>query len=82
VKSIFDSVIITLTPLKGKGVKAMQRNQDIRNAIRNAGVPVWLVAEKLGVHENTLYRHLRKKLHTDQKEELLKIVKDIQKFNG
>lgn len=59
----------------------MQRNQDIRNAIRSAGVPVWLVAEKLGVHENTLYRHLRKKLHRDQREELLKVIKELGKSN-
>ena len=34
-------------------------NQNIRKAMKQAGVPMWMVAQRLGVSENTLSRWLR-----------------------
>lgn len=37
------------------------RNESLRNAAKEAGVPIWRVAETMGVGEMTLTRLLRKK---------------------
>ena len=34
-------------------------NQDLRTAMKQAGVPMWAVAQRLGIAENTLSRWLR-----------------------
>lgn len=56
-----------------------KRNNDIRNAISKSRLTTWLVAEKLGIHENTLFRKLRKVL-TD--EEKMKIMEAIEKLKN
>ena len=40
------------------------KNQEIRNAIRSAGVRQWQVAEAMGLREDTLSRKLRHELYS------------------
>lgn len=55
-----------------------KRNTDIRNAISNAQLTTWLVAEKLGVHENTLFRKLRKELPNEEKIKIMEAIKVLK----
>ena len=57
-------------------MKYFTRNEEIRRA--KGSIPNWLVAEKLGIHENSYYRLLRKKLAKKKKEEILKIIEKIK----
>lgn len=52
------------------------RNEDIKKA--KGHVPNWAIAEKLGIHENTLYRWLRKELSSDEKHKILLAIKECQ----
>ncbi|KHE71932.1 hypothetical protein [Halobacillus sp. BBL2006] len=53
-----------------------KRNLEIRKA--KGSIPNWLVAEKLGIHENSLYRLLRQELPNEKKEEILDVIKKIK----
>ena len=50
-------------------------NLDIRNAIKNANLKHWQVADLLNISEATLVRKLRKELSVDEKEYILRIIK-------
>lgn len=52
------------------------RNKEIRRA--KGSVPNWLIAEKLGIHENSFYRLLRQELPKEKKEEILKIINELK----
>lgn len=54
----------------------LKRNQDIRKA--KGTIPNWLIAEKLGIHENSIYRMLRQELTNDKKKEILAIIQVIK----
>ena len=43
-------------------------------------IPRWLIAEKLGVHENTVYRILRSELTERKREEIIEIIKDLSLY--
>ncbi len=53
-----------------------QRNEDIRRA--KGSIPNWIVAEKLGIHENSYYRLLRKELPPGKKKEILEIIAGLK----
>lgn len=42
-------------------------NTEIRAELKAAKIPYWKVAEKLGVHENTIVRRMRKELSDDDR---------------
>lgn len=44
-------------------------NMDLRCAVWAAGVPLWAVAEELGVSVDTMYRWLRKPLSAERREQ-------------
>jgi wyosine [tRNA(Phe)-imidazoG37] synthetase (radical SAM superfamily) len=52
-------------------------NSDIRSAIKESKIYTWQVAEELNVHENTLYRMLRRPLSDKKKEEILNIISKL-----
>jgi hypothetical protein len=54
-----------------------KRNEEIRRA--KGSIPNWIVAEKLGIHENSYYRLLRKKLSVEKKEEILEIIEQLKR---
>ncbi len=58
-------------------MKYLMRNEEIRRA--KDSVPNWLIAEKLGIHENSFYRLLRQELPKEKKEEILKIIEELKR---
>ncbi|MED4903969.1 hypothetical protein [Parageobacillus thermoglucosidasius] len=56
----------------------MKPNSDIRQLIRQSGFCSWQVAEKLGVHENTFYRMLRKTLSEEDKKRIYKALEELR----
>jgi hypothetical protein len=55
------------------------KNQEIRLAARGAGVPLWQLAEALGVSEPTMTRKLRHELSDDEKARILTIIHELAK---
>lgn len=55
-----------------------KRNNDIRVLARKAGVPLWSVAEKIGIRENTLYYRLRYELTEEQRKEIVSAIKELE----
>jgi len=53
------------------------RNNDIRKLAKKSGVPLWKVAEKLGVADNTLYRYLRYEMTEEQRAQYINIIKKL-----
>jgi IS30 family transposase len=54
-----------------------KRNIDIRERMKENKIPFWLIAEKLEVHENTVYRLLRQELNESQKYKLHLIIDQL-----
>ncbi len=52
-------------------------NIDIRDAIRNARLAQWQVADRIGVAESTLVRWLRIELTDERKQQLLAAIKEL-----
>ena len=44
-------------------------NMDLRCAAWAAGVPLWTVAEEMGISVDTMYRWLRKPLSAERREQ-------------
>lgn len=53
-----------------------KRNEEIR--IAKGKIPTWVIAERLGIHENTLYHIMRKKLPEVEKQRILAAIHEIQ----
>ena len=56
----------------------VKANQDIRQYIKDSKVCSWEVAEKLAIHENSLYRMLRKELCSDEKERIFQVIEQLK----
>jgi predicted XRE-type DNA-binding protein len=59
--------------------KNMRPNLDLINLIRNSGFSQWKTAEKMGVHENTLCRMLRKELNEQEKARIVQALEQLKK---
>lgn len=57
-------------------------NQDIRRAIKEAGLYQWQVAEYIGVHDTTFTRWLRVELEGKEKEDILSAIKSLEDKKG
>lgn len=53
-------------------MKYLLRNEEIRRA--KGSIPNWVIAEKLGIHENSFYQELSE----EKKEEILKIIEELK----
>jgi hypothetical protein len=53
-------------------------NDNIRQHIKKSGFYSYEVSDKLGVHENTLCRLLRKELSESDKKRIFKALDDLQ----
>jgi uncharacterized protein (DUF433 family) len=53
-------------------------NLDIRQRIRDSKIYAWQVAEHLGIHENTLFRMLRRDLTDLEKTQILAAIETIK----
>lgn len=54
-------------------------NYDLRTAAKNAGVPLWAIADALHISEPTMTRKLRRELADDEKEQILDIIFALSK---
>ncbi len=56
-------------------------NQDLRNAARDAGVPLWAIADVLHISEPTMTRKLRRELGETEKRKILDIISALAKVD-
>ena len=52
-------------------------NYDLRTAAKNAGVPLWAIADALHISEPTMTRKLRRELPEKEKQQMLGIIKHL-----
>ena len=57
-----------------------KRNKEIRKA--KGSISNWVIAEKMGIHENSLYRLLRQELSEEKKGEILDIIDKLKLNHG
>lgn len=53
-------------------------NTDIREAIKQAGVRYWQVAECLGINDGNFSRKLRRELTADEKERVFRAIERLK----
>ena len=56
-------------------------NIDVRNAAKKNGLPLWIIANALGIHEVTLVKKLRVELPVKEKQLLLSIIDKISEYD-
>ena len=56
-------------------------NLDIRAELKNKKIPVYAVADVIGVHENTVFRRLRYELPEQDKQTFKRIINELSKQN-
>ena len=54
-------------------------NTEIRAELKAAKIPYWKIADKLGVHENTIIRRRRKELSNEDKARFNAAIAEIKK---
>ena len=52
-------------------------NIDLRLLARGKGVPLWKIADRLGVSDQTLFRQWREELSDDKKKEVIEAIEFI-----
>lgn len=53
------------------------RNKEIRDYIKSKGIPMWRVAERLGIADSNFSRMLRYEISEDKKKEIKHIVDEL-----
>lgn len=59
----------------------IKANADIRAELKNKKVPVYAIADVMGVHENTVFRRLRYELSEQDKQTLRRIINELSAQN-
>ena len=54
----------------------MRKNEEIKSALKEAGLKQWELAEKIGVGETTLSRWMRTELPAEKKQKMLQVIED------
>ncbi|MES1053647.1 hypothetical protein FOA24_32550 [Bacillus thuringiensis] len=54
-----------------------RRNEDIRKL--KGKIPTWVIAERLGIHENTFYHWMRKEMKLERKQVVMAVIEEIKK---
>lgn len=57
-------------------------NQDIRQALVEAGFKHWELAEALGIYEGNLSRKLRRELPSEQKEHIFRTIERMKEHRS
>lgn len=68
----------TNSKLGGRTVK----NLDVRDAVSNAGLRLWQIADKLGVADCNFSRKLRHELPDEEKERIFSIIAELSEGVG
>ncbi|RVT56434.1 hypothetical protein [Niallia taxi] len=55
-----------------------KKNLDIRKAIKESGLPHWLIAEHIGITDSTFSKWLRKELSDETKERIFGIIQRLE----
>lgn len=55
----------------------IRKNEDIRKAAVKYGIPLWMIAEHLGLSPSWFSVKLRKELSGQQKEEIHRVIQQI-----
>ena len=53
------------------------KNLAVRTAAKAAGIPLWRIADAIGVGEATMTRKLRHELPENEKKQLLNLIKQL-----
>ena len=53
------------------------QNLDLRKSAKAAGIPLWRIADAIGVSEPTMTRKLRHELPGNEKKQLLDLIKQL-----
>lgn len=53
------------------------KNFELRKAAKAAGIPLWRIADAIGVGEATMTRKLRHELPENEKKQLLNLIKQL-----
>ena len=53
------------------------QNLELRKAAKAAGIPLWRIADAIGVGEATMTRKLRHELPENEKKQLLNLIKQL-----
>lgn len=56
----------------------IQKNLDIRAAIKSSGLRQWMVAKHLGIHEGNFSRLLREELPPRDKARIFQIINNLK----
>ena len=73
-------VVVNKKYRKGlNGMKRINSNMEIREAMKEAGLSQWQLAELLNCHENTVLRKLRSELPEEEKLHLLDVIEKYRK---
>ena len=57
---------------------AQKRNADIRQAIKEAGLTQWQIAEAIGVSDPTITIWLRHDLTADKRDRIMEAIKELK----
>ena len=57
----------------------MGKNEEIKNSIKNAGLKLWQVAEKLNLNDGNFSRKLRKEFTDDEKKRVYEAIQVLIK---
>lgn len=55
----------------------VKANSDLRDCLYNARIPLWMLADSMGVHENTVIRWLRRPVTPEHRERIERAVEEI-----
>ncbi|MED3745858.1 hypothetical protein I6J18_13615 [Peribacillus psychrosaccharolyticus] len=53
-----------------------KRNKEIRQA--KGDIPLWAIAERLGVHENTFYNWMKTEMIGERRQKVIVAIKEIR----
>lgn len=54
------------------------KNLDIRQAVKDSGVKLWQIADKLGINDGNFSRKLRHELADEEKEKIFGIINELK----
>ena len=60
-------------------VHRMRANQDIKTEAMNKEIPMWLIADKLGISIGSLTRRLHRELPVSEKKKIFAIIEHLSK---
>lgn len=57
-------------------------NREIRQLMHSNKITLWMLADALNIHEQTLVRRFRKELPVEEKQRILNTIENIMRTGG